>query len=218
MDQPKAIIFDMDGVLVDTEPVHKKAELQACRDYGFDPPPEEWRAFKGIRERDIFTAVAKKAGAWPVNVDDLIRRKTAIYLGLIAKDLPVVPGAADFVRLAKAKVGVICLATSTTRTIAETTLRSLGVLGLFDELVTGEDVGRGKPDPEIYRLACSRCGLEPQDCLVVEDSDNGIKAAAGAGCCVIGITTSFPRDHLIAAGADQVVDDYGELGRLLFRA
>ena len=211
----RAVIFDMDGVLVDTEPIHKKAELQACRDLGFEPPVEAWKAFKGIRERDIFAAVAKKAGVWPVDVDALIRRKTELYLRLIAAELPVVPGSADFVRLAKEKVGRVCLATSTTRTIAEATLKALGVLDQFDGLVTGEDVGRGKPDPEIYRLACARCGLEPRDCLVVEDSDNGIRSALGAGCRVAGITTSFPRDYLLAVGADPVVDSYAELAAIL---
>lgn len=215
MEYPKAVIFDLDGVLVDTEPIHKKAELQACREYGFEPPPDLWRSFKGIRERDIFTAVAKQAGAWPVDVDDLIRRKTEIYLRLIANELPTVPGSADFVRTAKERIGRVCLATSTTRTIAEATLRALGVREQFDELVTGEQVEKGKPDPEIYRLACSRFGLQPPECLVVEDSDNGIRSAAAAGCRVAGITTSFPRAVVQEAGASIVVDSFVELERLI---
>jgi HAD superfamily hydrolase (TIGR01509 family) len=215
MEQPKAIIFDLDGVLVDTEPVHKKAELQACREYGFEPPGEAWAAFKGIRERDIFAAVAKRTGAWPVDVDDLIRRKTDIYLDLIAAELPAVSGSVEFVRAVKDLVGHIGLATSTTRVIAEATLRGLGVRELFDDLVTGEDVKLGKPAPEIYQLACSRLGLKPQDCLVVEDSDNGTRSAVDAGCRVAGITTSFPRPVLAAAGAHLIVDGFPELLALL---
>jgi HAD superfamily hydrolase (TIGR01509 family) len=217
MEQPQAIIFDLDGVIVDTEPIHKKAELQACREYGFEPPGAAWSAFKGVRERDIFVAVAKRAGAWPVDVDDLVRRKTDIYLRLIAAELPTVPGSVDFVRSVKDLVGRIGLATSTTRTIAEATLRNLGVRELFDDLVTGEDVRLGKPEPEIYQLACSRFGLKPPDCLVIEDSDNGIRAAAGAGCRVAGITTSFPRQVLAAAGAHLIVDSFPELREQLVR-
>jgi HAD superfamily hydrolase (TIGR01509 family) len=217
MEHPKAVIFDLDGVIVDTEPIHKQAELQACREYGFEPPAESWRSFKGIRERDIFVAVAKQAGAWPVDVDDLVRRKTAIYLKLIAENLPVVAGSADFVRSAKEKVGRVCLATSTTRTIAEATLRALGLRQEFDDLVTGEEVRSGKPDPEIYSLACSRCGLAPSDCLVVEDSDNGIRSAAAAGCRVAAITTSFPREVVQAAGAHIIVDSFPELEKLIGR-
>jgi beta-phosphoglucomutase-like phosphatase (HAD superfamily) len=82
-------------------------------------------------------------------------------------------------------------------------------------LITGKDVVNGKPHPEPYLKAAERLGLLPQVCMVIEDSDNGIKSAKAAGCLAVGITTSFAKERLMQAGADYVVDSFSELASLL---
>jgi len=208
----------MDGVITDTEPLHVEAEWRTCRHYGFDAPRSEWEKFKGKKSEDIFGyLLAVYGGGRTIPVAEIMAHKTRVYLELAAaQGIPAVPGVVDFIKRVRPAFGKLALATSSNAAIQRSIFDGLGLWPYFDAVVTGDDLTRGKPDPEAYVKAAAKLGLSPGDCLVIEDSDNGIRAAVGAGCRVVGITTSFPRDFLIAAGADLVVDDYGELWRHLF--
>jgi len=208
-----AIIFDMDGVITDTEPLHVKAELLTCRHYGFDAPESEWDKFRGKKSEDIFNYLLEAyGGGRQVPVTDIMAFKTKTYLELSASQgIPAVPGVIEFIKRIRPVFSKIGLATSSNAAIQKAIFDGLGLWPYFDAVVTGDDLTRGKPDPEAYLKASSRIGVPAGRCLVIEDSDNGVRAARGAGCRVIGITTSFPRDYLLACGARETVDTYPEL-------
>lgn len=212
------IIFDMDGVITDTEPLHVEAERQTCRDYGFDAPLAEWDGFKGRTADDIFAYLVAKYGAGRADAPtpaEMIRHKTGIYLKLAQAGLPLVPGSVDFIKTARGHFSKVALATSSNGAVQRAVFDRYNLDPYFDAVTTGDELTRGKPDPQAYLKAAAKIGLPPAACLVVEDSDNGIRAAKSAGCTVAGITTSFPGELLAALGAAIVVDNYSDLARHL---
>ncbi len=209
----EAIIFDMDGVITDTEPLHARAELLTCRHFGFAPPGSEWDKFKGKKSEDIFGyLLSVYGGGRDIPVTEIMDHKTRTYLSLSeAQGIPAVPGVVDFIKRVRPAFRKIALATSSNSSIQKAIFDGLGLWPYFDAVITGDDLSRGKPDPEAYLKASAKIGVPAGRCLVIEDSDNGVRAARGAGCRVVGITTSFPREYLLAMGAHHVVDDYDEL-------
>ncbi len=211
-----ALIFDMDGVITDTEPLHAEAERITCRQYGFEAPLSEWEKFRGKTAEDVFGhLIANFGGGRDLSVSEMIAYKTKIYLGLAEIGMPSVPGAVEFIKLARPRVDKIALATSSNSAIQRAVFDSLGLHRYFDAVTTGDDLNRGKPDPQAYLLSLQKIGLPASRCLVIEDSDNGVKAAVGAGCRVCGITTSFPGELLSALGAALIVDSYEQLEDML---
>jgi len=217
LDRLPAIIFDMDGVITDTEGLHAEAEKITCRRYGFDAPLAEWQKFKGKKAEEIFSYLLDVyGGGRRIPLGELVAFKTATYLRLARSgEIPTVPGSLDFIRWARGRFLKMGLATSSNGPIQRAVFERFGLDEFFDAVTTGDELIYGKPHPEAYLRAASKVGLPPGSCLVIEDSDNGIRAAVGAGCRVIGITTSFPRPVLIGAGAHLTVDDYDELKKML---
>jgi beta-phosphoglucomutase len=130
--------------------------------------------------------------------------------------LQPVDGALEFVRWAATRYK-LALATSATARNREATLKFLGIGDLFQAIVDASGHKRPKPDPEVFQVAMSKLGVVADDCWIIEDSINGLRAAKAAGCTAIAITTSFDRETLSAAGADMVVDSFAELKALLPR-
>lgn len=207
-----AVIFDMDGVITDSEHLHAVAEQALCRECGFEVPIGEWHRFKGMRTDEIFADLFVRFGARPVpDMRDLLARKTIHYAKLLSAGVPSVPRVTDFIREIRPRVSRIGLCTSSDAGIQQDTFRRLGIGKYFDAVTTGDELRHGKPHPEPYLRATRKLGLPASACLVIEDSDNGIRSAVAAGCTVAGITTSFPRDVLTGLGAKIVFDSYPEL-------
>ena len=103
------------------------------------------------------------------------------------------------------------LTTSASRSTQELTFETFGFAPYFDAIVTGEDITKGKPDPEPYLTTARKLGIDAKDCIVIEDSINGVRSGHAAGCVVIAMTTTFPREALLEAGADHVIDSFSEL-------
>lgn len=203
----RAIIFDLDGVLVDSGAWHRASWRALLDELGVPVPAEFWRRTIG---RPAEEAVGRLLGR-PLSgaeARDLSRRKHAHYVRLSGAGLPAIPGAPDFVdEVSRAGVprGV---ATSARRADATRLLGELGLLGRFSVIVTAEDVAHGKPDPEVYLLAARGLEMSPAECLVFEDSPVGIEAARRAGMRVIGITTAHTGPELLAAGAERVLPSF----------
>jgi len=218
MSTPNAIIFDMDGVITDTEPLHKEAELLVCREHGLAVDESEWDSFKGKTAEDIFSYLLRTYAPerTDLSVPEIIARKTEIYIQLgQKKGLPVVPGAIDFIGRVKQYFDWVALATSSNQAVQQAAFDRYGLWPHFDVIVTGDAVTHGKPDPEIYRLVTERLAHPAERCLVLEDSDNGVRSAVAAGCLAVGITTSFPAERLRSFGAAATVDSFEELERRL---
>jgi HAD superfamily hydrolase (TIGR01509 family) len=206
-----AAIFDMDGVLVDSEPHHREAWHRLCAEEGVIlGRAEVAERTLGRPVRDSLPALlGRTVGA--DEHDRLARRKTVLYDQVSGGSFREVRGVVAFVR-GLADAGVRCgLATSAMPERVGPILDALGLVDPFRVRVTGKEVRRGKPDPEVYLTAAARLGVSPGACVVFEDAPVGIVAACLAGMSVVGVTTSCHADELRAAGAGMVVPDFAAL-------
>jgi beta-phosphoglucomutase len=197
---PRGVIFDMDGVLLDSEPFICKAACMMFAERGLKVQPADFLPFVGAGENRYIGGVAEKY-SFPVEIDEVKKRTYDIYLEIIRGQLHALPGVYDFLDACRQAGKKLALATSADWRKAEGNLREIHLpWSSFDAIVTGEDVIRKKPDPEIFVTAAGRLGLDPRDCLVVEDAVNGVAAAQAARSRCLALTTSFTREQL--AGAD----------------
>jgi len=202
-----AVIFDMDGVLLDSGAHHRDAWRQLLADLGLEPAPDFWRRTIG-RPAEEAVAHLLERPVPPAEAAALARRKREHYARLAARGMLPVAGAPAFVGMLAAEGVPRAVATSASRHDVETLLVAIGVRRHFEVVVTAEDVRRGKPDPEVYLRAAAGLGLPPKNCLVFEDSVVGVHAAHDAGMRVIGLTTAHSASELLAAGAERAIADF----------
>ncbi len=204
----KAILFDVDGVLVDSEPFI--AEAGACMFaelYGTAVDPGEFTPFIGTGEARYLGGVAEAHGL-QIDMDKAKRRTYELYFEVIRGRMQAVPGAVELVRSLRAAGLRSATATSADRVKLDANLEAVGLAESdFDSLVCGNDVNRKKPFPDIYLEAARRLGVAPEDCLVIEDATEGVLASKAAGCLCIGLSTTFPAARLLEAGADHILAD-----------
>lgn len=203
-----AIIFDMDGVLCDSEPFICEAACRMFREcHDTTVHPDDFRPFVGMGENRYLGGPAEKHGVILQMPADKIRTYE-IYLDIIKGRLEPLPGVLDFVAECRRRGLKLAVASSADWMKVEGNLKQIGIPAtLFDAVVCGDDVERKKPDPMIFNLAASRMGVAPRRCIVVEDAPNGVQAAKAAGARCLGLTTSFDEPTLRAAGADWTAPD-----------
>jgi HAD superfamily hydrolase (TIGR01509 family) len=209
----EALIFDMDGVLIDSEPLHERAKREALLEAGIIVPESLFANYTGRSDKAMIYEMAAAHGESEERCAEILSRKHRIYESL-EHTLRPVPGAIEFVLWAKPRYR-LALATSATSRNRETTLKSLQIESMFEVAVDSASFSQPKPSPEVFQIALERLGLAPAACLVIEDAVNGIVAARAAGCFSAGLTTSFSKASLREAGADIVVGSYSELKSLL---
>jgi HAD superfamily hydrolase (TIGR01509 family) len=209
----RAVLFDFDGLLVDSEPVHYRGFAEIVRRFGLRLTESDYYArYVGLDDRDVFRAIFRDAGRpEPVgrDLEALIAEKTALVQADFAAGLEPKPGAAEFVRRA-AEHFVIGLCSGALRREVEGGLDRLGVRSLFTAVITAEDVMRSKPDPEGYvRLlgvlgehlsAAGQAAIEAHQSVSLEDTTAGLRSARGAGAWAIGVVGTEPREDLLAVG------------------
>jgi HAD superfamily hydrolase (TIGR01509 family) len=210
---PSALIFDMDGVLVDSERLHTRAKERAFQEFGIVLPESVYDSYKGRPDATIMPEILTARGWSTDKIQKLSRRKNEVF-DEIKNELAAVPGAVDFVLWAASRYK-IALASSATPRNRETVLGVLGVGDRFQAVVDSSRTQRPKPDPEVFQIAMRDLGVSPDDCWIIEDSVNGLRAAKSAGCFAVATTTTFDRDTVSAAGADVVVDSFAELQEML---
>jgi mannitol-1-/sugar-/sorbitol-6-phosphatase len=200
-----AVLFDLDGVLVESREATERVWLDWAGRNGVDV--DELRAaMHGVRSVEVVRAVRPELDA-VAEAEALERRQAEDVDGLRA-----IPGAAAALEaLREDRVAVV---TSATRPLAEARLRAVGIEPP-DVVVYAGDVARGKPDPEGYRMAAERLGVDPEDALVVEDSPPGIEAGRAARAATVGVTSTHPAEALRAA--DVIIPSLEELPRVLAR-
>jgi beta-phosphoglucomutase-like phosphatase (HAD superfamily) len=175
---PRGIIFDCDGTLADTMPLHWRAWQVIAKRHGFSLPEERFYSLGGVPSRDILRVLSTEQGV-PLDPLAVAREKEAVYLPLIAQVEPI----NTVVGVARENYGKIPLAVASggTRSIIEQVLEHLGIRHLFQEIVTSEDVINQKPAPDIFLEAARRLGVPPQFCRAYEDTDLGMRAIRAAG-------------------------------------
>ena len=210
----KAIIFDMDGVIIDSEPLHEKAQRIVFSQYELSVPSTVFSAFKGKTEADVFGHVVETYADNRVDASELIALKHDVYSQLMG-ELQLIDGAKALIERLVERGVPLGLTTSATRRDQQRTFALFDLHAFFNVVVTADDVTNPKPDPEPYLTTARRLDIAPDSCLVIEDSTHGVLAAQRAGCTVIGLPTSFSTERLMQAGAHLAVDGYDQLARYL---
>lgn len=211
----KAVIFDMDGVLVDSQPYHFKADIDTMAEYGVIKDQKFYESFAGTLTADRMRTLKEMFGL-DVPVEEMTIKRENMILDIMGKeDIKPVSGIPEFLRSIKEKGLTTAVASSSDYKLINLILDRLKIAKYFDSVTSGSDVKRGKPSPDVFLLAAERIGIEPAECLVVEDSENGVKAAKAAGMKVLGYInpTSGKQDLSLA---DFITDDFKKISIDMF--
>jgi beta-phosphoglucomutase len=209
-----ACLFDFDGVIIDSEPLHAEAKRLTLGQFRIPHAESLFAEFKGRPDSVFFEHVAVELASRRATAEEMQVFKQNAYSRRFG-DVPLVDGVLDFLAMARKAFPKLGLATSATRRDFELGAARYQLVAWFDAIVTGDDTVRHKPDPEPYLKAMSALGVKHGSALVIEDSPSGIRAAKAAHCPVIGLMTTFGAEELRRAGADCVVASYAELARTL---
>lgn len=204
------VLFDMDGTLIDSEPLSARA-WRHVGDARRAPVTDELiRSFVGRPLHTIMGMLADQVGSR--ELADAIYADYRVYKAeLYDRELALKPHVAEALAELKGAGLRMAVATSSGREITTRNLEWLGILSYFEGLTTGDEVENGKPSPDIYLLACERMGAEPASCAVVEDSVNGVRAGHAAGCPVFMVPDLTEPDDGLRALCRAVIPDMGEL-------
>jgi len=206
--QAEAVIFDFDGVIVDTEPLHFQAFQQLLEPVGLGFTWEEYvKTYMGFDDRDAFLEAFKGTdrGLTTVELAELIDRKALLFQEIIRGGISPYPGVVTLIhKIHRARLP-LAISSGALRSDIDPILQTLGIQDCFDIIVTADDVARSKPDPECYRLALARLNqfhsldIPSHQVLAIEDTPAGIAAAKGAGLKVLAVTNSYPAEQLTCA-------------------
>jgi beta-phosphoglucomutase len=206
--QRYGVIFDMDGVLVDSYHPHFESWRQLAEENDLQMTETQFAHQFGRTSREIIRSL------WGEDISDetiatLDRRKESLYREIILKDIPVCEGLLELLSDLAADGATLAVGSSGPPENVDAVLDGLNIRRYFSAVITGMDVARGKPDPQVFLLAAERMGIAPQKCAVIEDAPAGLKAAHNAKMKAVGITTSHPRERLCEA--DLIISRLTEL-------
>lgn len=207
----RAVIFDMDGLIIETESLQSKAYEQVVREHGKEPQYESNGLVHvvGVRGDLAWKTILDKHNITG-NIEALRTRRREIYIRLLQGHLVPTEGLSSLLELLRQKHIKIALATGSSQKIAIFILKGLGILRYFSVLVTGDQVKNGKPDPECFIRAAEKIHEIPENCLVLEDAEPGIRAAKQIGMHVIAVPTVYTQDQDFAQ-ADFVVKSLADV-------
>lgn len=190
------LIFDMDGVLIDSEPMHLLAYQEFLKEFGVLFSEADNRPFLGRKDVELAEHLISQHGL-PLDALQLVEKKEKILTRLFSSRLEPMPGVVQILQRAQLLALPCAVASSATLPTIKKVTDSLGIARYFQTLTSGDEVPHGKPAPDVYLLAAERIGVLPINCLVVEDSFNGILAAKAAGmkCIAIPCPTTRHQDH-----------------------
>ena len=206
----EACVFDLDGVLIDSEPVWEQVRRQLVDERHGRWPPEAQARLMGMNTDEWARYLSHDLGVGlaPDQVADLVvDRMVERY----AQRLPVMPGAVDAVRRVASR-WPIAIASSSPRRLIDAALATMGMVGLFTATISTDEVGRGKPAPDVYLAAADRLGVPAPRCAAVEDSTNGLRSALGAGLLTIAVPHArYPPDASVLGQAALVLGSLSDL-------
>jgi HAD superfamily hydrolase (TIGR01509 family) len=186
----KAYLFDCDGTIADSMPLHYVAWKKALEEHGCEFPEDVFYAWGGMPAAEIIATLSMQQGL-SMQVEEVEHRKEAMYYELLPK-LQAVPEVLEHIELGHGRVPMAVVSGSTRDSVTKS-LELLGLLDKFDTLVCAGDYTRSKPDPEPFLVAAARLGVAPADCLVFEDTEMGIQAATAAGMASVKVLQPWER-------------------------
>lgn len=188
----KAIIFDMDGVLVDSEPLHYRSCQEFLRPYEVPYTEADHAQFIGTTDEYMWKVYSEKYNI-RLETERFITRREEILAGLLKREAIARPGVYDLLKNLQQQEVPIAVASSSSLATIGIVLEALKIQPYFDVIASGEEVAHGKPAPDVFLLAAERLGLSSADCLVIEDSHNGTKAAKAAGMYCLAVPCDATR-------------------------
>ena len=210
---PDAVIFDMDGLMIDSERVSIACWTQAAHELQLPLADDFWLRFVGLGDRDCERLLLQHIDAGQVAA--LFARCHDLYEARTQEGLPLRPGILDLLQLLHDHGIARAVATSTRQPRASRKLAAAGLLPFFEVVVTSSDVSHPKPAPDIYLLAAQKLGKDPARCLALEDSPAGIRAAVGAGMTAIQVPDLVHPDDDLRALGHRIVDSLADAHTLL---
>lgn len=210
----KAVLFDMDGVLIESEFLMRATAIQALADYGIQAKHEDFLEFTGMGEDRFVGGVAEKYG---LIYEYAMKELAYDYYGQrVQQEAHIPEGIKEMLESLHAKGIILAVCSAADLRKVRYNIQAIGVdESIFTALVTGSDVARKKPFPDIYLEGSRRVGIDPKDCLVVEDAISGIQAAHAAGMDAVGIPSTFSQDLLREqAGPEYILNTTRELTTL----
>lgn len=210
MPETLAVIFDMDGVLVDSYRAHWQSWQFMADELGKGLTEAQFASTFGRTSREIIATHWGDDCLTPVAIAEFDRRKEALYREIVAKDFPAMDGATELIKSLKSAGFRLAVGSSGPPENVALAVERLGAERFFDTLVTGRDVTRGKPDPQVFLLAAERLKVSPANCAVIEDAPVGIAAANAAGMCSVALLSTGHTAESVSA-ARLVVHSLREL-------
>ena len=203
-------LFDMDGVLVNSAPVTRRAAKEVLQAYGIEAKDEDFYPFVGAGEARFVGGVAEKYG---IPYEPVMKDKTyEIYLRYVVSDLVVYPNTKRVLQELIHRGHTVSLVSSADFIKIEANMQKAGIpLDWFSVIISGSDVSRKKPFPDIFLAAVKKLQAEPAECVVIEDAINGIQAAKAANIPCIAVTTSFTKEQLVPEAPEGIINDLIEL-------
>jgi HAD superfamily hydrolase (TIGR01509 family) len=207
----QTVIFDMDGVIVDTEPVHRYAYFQHFKELNIEIPEEMYTSLTGLSTRNTFQKI-KDIYNLTHDVEDLILRKRTLFNDAFdsKEDLTLIEGVEHLIKDFHQNGMQLIVASSASKVTIERVFRRFDLHQYFSHIVSGEDFPKSKPHPAIFEHAASLSVAPKGNCIVIEDSTNGVKAAKAAGIFCVGYNSLHSKDQDLAL-ADIIVNHFDEL-------
>ncbi len=203
----RAVVFDMDGLLLDTEILWHRAEVELFRRHGGAFSWDDKMAVIGTSFAFTARYFAERLGRPLAEGEALVREMVEIMHGELQRDVAGRPGAVELVARLRGRTH-LGLASNSPRILVDTALATAGLVGAFEAIVTSDDVEHAKPAPDLYLLACERLGVPPGEALALEDSPSGVAAAKAAGLTCFAVPQFAETD---VSAADRVIDSLEEL-------
>jgi len=211
----QAIIFDLDGLLIDSETLYRKVTIQMAAGYGKQMPDGLWVKQMGRSPLESLTIFRAELGITSHTAQELVDIRNQMMIEAFRDDLQVMPGALELIQAFHGEIKM-AIATGSPRILMDIALEKLGISDYFEYKLPSDEITAGKPDPEIYLKVVQALGCLPEECIVLEDSSNGALSGHRAGCCVIAVPSEYTRDQDFTF-AGHVVGNLGEAAEVIRR-
>lgn len=208
----KAVIFDMDGVIIDSEPMHLKFEKELFESLAVELEPEEHNQFVGTTSHYMWKVLKNKFNL-PQAVEELVKNDREGYFKFLVSgkhDMKIIKGIKELIQDLHKNGVLLAVASSSPIDVIEVVIDMYDIRKYFKELATGDYVDKSKPNPDIFLYAAEKLGVDPKDCIVIEDSANGVLAAKKARMKCIGYRNPNSGNQDISP-ADMIINSYDEI-------
>lgn len=209
----QALIFDLDGLLIDSETIYRKISYEMAADFGKQLHDGIWVKQMGRSPVESLGIFRKELGITTHTAQELADLRNVMLLDGFRKDLHIMPGALEIIHAFQGKLRM-AIATGSPRMLMDVAISQLGLNGYFEYMLPSDELVSGKPDPEVYLKTIDALGLHPDECIVLEDSSNGALAGHLAGCYVIAVPSDYTRNQDFSF-ADHVAEDLFDAIRVI---